>query len=83
MRYEFSQHARDAIAERSIPAEWVERALDQAERTEPDTDDPALTHRLIRIPEHGNRVLRVIINEQVKPLRVVTAYFDRKMKGKL
>lgn len=83
MKCEFSQHARDAAAERGIPTEWIERVLDNPERTEPDTDDPELTHRLTRIPEHGNRVLRVVVNEQADPLRVVTAYFDRKMKGKL
>jgi hypothetical protein len=83
MKYEFSQHARDALAERGIPTEWVERALDNPERTERDSDDPKLTHRLTVIPEHGNRVLRVVVNEQANPPRVVTVYFDRKMKGRL
>ena len=35
------------------------------------------------VPEFGHRVLRVVVNPTVAPIRVVTLYFDRKMKGKL
>ena len=52
-------------------------------RTHPDKDDPQLIHHLAVVPEHGNRVLRVVFNHLVTPVRVVTVYFDRKMKGKL
>jgi hypothetical protein len=38
--------------------------------------------RLAKIPEHGNRVLRVVINKAAVPERVVSVYFDRTMKGK-
>jgi hypothetical protein len=38
---------------------------------------------LRRIPEHLNRVLRVVVNTTVVEERVVSAYFDRTMKGKL
>jgi len=50
------------------------------ETTRQDTE---LTHALERISEHGNRVLRVVYNASVEPYTVVTAYFDRAMKGKL
>jgi hypothetical protein len=43
-----------------------------------DKEDPALKHALGRIPECGNKVLRVIYNESIKPWSVVTAFFDRK-----
>ena len=36
-----------------------------------------------RIPEHGNRVLRVAVNTKVAPWRVVTVFFDRSMRGEL
>ena len=36
-----------------------------------------------RFPEHGDRVLRVVVNTSVVPERVVSVYFDRAMKGKL
>lgn len=59
--YRLTQHARDVLQEREIPLEWVERTLFQAERTEADRTDASLQHRLRRIPEHGDRVLRVVI----------------------
>ena len=83
MNYELTQHAKDALTERQIPLSWVERALDAPEKSELDKADPQLTHHLAKIAEHGNRVLRVVFNPQAKPARVVTAYFDRKMKGKI
>jgi hypothetical protein len=36
MNYELTQHARDALAERAIPVEWLERILGSPARTEPD-----------------------------------------------
>jgi len=44
--------------------------------------DPELEHRLGRVPELANRVLRVIVTKS-DPLRVVTMHLDRKMKHKL
>jgi uncharacterized protein DUF4258 len=82
-KFALTAHARTVIAERSIKAEWLARVLSQPEETEPDAADTNLKHALARIPEHGNRVLRVVYNGSVKPIRVVTVYFDRSMKGKL
>jgi hypothetical protein len=83
IHYALSNHARTVIAERDIPEAWVERVLADPERTGPDASDPALRHALGRIPGQGDRVLRVVYNETVRPWRVVTAYFDRGMRGKL
>ncbi len=80
---ELSAHAQTVIAERSIKLEWLERVLAEPEMVEADRDDPNLKHALGRIPEHGNRVLRVVYNDAVKPVRVVTAYFDRTLRNKL
>ncbi|HKB57600.1 MAG TPA: DUF4258 domain-containing protein [Lacunisphaera sp.] len=83
MNYEMSQHAATVIAERDIRVSWLERALHQPNRVEPDRHDPELTHHLVIIPEHGDRVLRVVLNNRVAPVRIVTLFFDRKMKGQL
>lgn len=83
MRFELTQHARDALVKRRIAMEWLERVLMFPERIEPDATDAALEHRLAAIPEHGDRVLRVIINSHTMPIKVVTLFFDRKMKGRL
>ena len=83
MAHEFTEHAKRALDRRRIRNEWVETALASPERTEPDKVDAALEHRLVRIPDYGDRVLRVIVNLSVDPQRVVTAFFDRTMRGKL
>jgi hypothetical protein len=82
VRYELTAHAATVIAEREIELSWVERALTNPERTEPDRFDASLTHALVRIEERDQRVLRVVYNASVHPLRVVTAYFDRQQRGK-
>ena len=69
--------------ERSIKREWMEKVLAHPALVEPDRDDPEITHALGNIPEHGGRVLRVVFNGTGKPVKIVTVYFDRAMKGKL
>jgi len=83
MRFELTQHAKDALVKRGISMEWLERAVKSPDHTETDATDPTLQHRLAVIPENGDRVLRVIINLNMTPVRIVTLYFDRKMKGRL
>jgi hypothetical protein len=75
--YELTAHAAAVLAERGIPREWVGRVVAAPAITTPDRADPALRHALARIPEHGNRVLRVVYNERTVPWRIVTAFFDR------
>ena len=50
--------------------------LEHPARTENDQSDPTLVHALRAIPEKGFRVLRVIYNETIDPIRIVTIYFD-------
>lgn len=83
MKYELTKHAKKALAEREIPIEWVERTLTAPELHLSDPDDAAVERRFRRIPEFGGRVLRVAVNMKVEPLRVVSVFFDRRMKGKL
>jgi Domain of unknown function (DUF4258) len=79
----FSLHALDVLHERDISEEWVRRVLDAPTVERADFVDPALVHALAAIPERGGRVLRVVYNREVEPIRVVTAFFDRAMRGKL
>jgi hypothetical protein len=80
--FELTAHAAAAIAKRGIDAAWIARVLSNPERVEHHASDAALRHALARIPERGDRVLRVVYNVDVNPPRVVTAYFDRRQKGK-
>ena len=57
--------------------------ISKSHSIETDRDDPELMHHVGRIEEHGNRALRVIFNNSMDPVRIVTVYFDRKMKGRL
>jgi hypothetical protein len=57
------------------------RTLAAPERRESPGDGTA--HYLARVRERGNRVLRVVLDPAARPPRVVTAFLDRRMKGKL
>ena len=80
--YELTIHAAAVMAEREIDTAWLELALTRPERTEADRFDASLVHALLRIPEYGDRVLRVVYNPSHKPLRVITLHFDRRQEGK-
>jgi uncharacterized DUF497 family protein len=83
VKYTLTEHAKEALTKRRVASEWLERTLANPQFVQPDPTDSSLEHRLAVIPEHGDRVLRVIVNTSVTPLRVVTLYFDRNMKGRL
>ena len=73
-----TQHAADALEKRQIRKDWMEQVLNEPERTEPDSIDVDLEHRLGRIADFQERVLRVIVNLTVAPPLIVTLYFDRR-----
>ena len=81
MNYVLTQHARDALVKRQIQEAWVDSVVQSPTWIEVDAVDPRLEHRLAPIGEFGKRVLRVVINPQTEPWRIVTAYFDRR-RGK-
>jgi len=81
--FELTAHAATAIAKRGIDPEWVGRVLSRPERVEQHASDTTPRHALARIPERSDRVLRVVYNVDANPPRVVTAYFDRRQRGKL
>ena len=82
MEYHLTEHARDALEKREIRLEWLEQALSAPEKIEKDAMDEQLEHRLARIEAFGGRVLRVVVNARATPLRVVTAYFDRRRSNR-
>ena len=79
--FELTEHAATVIAEREIDIAWITRVLTAPERTHRERFDPALVHAMARIAERGQRVLRVVYNPSVKPVRIVTCYFDRRERG--
>lgn len=83
MNFTLSSHAVTTTQARNIRPEWIAATLSAPALREPDPTDPELIHALRVIPEFGDRVLRVIYNQTKEPPHVVTAFFDRGMKGTL
>lgn len=81
--YQLSAHAQQVIAARQIALQWIVSVLQAPQRIEPDAEDPELSHALARIPEYGDRVLRVVYNKTTQPWRIVTVYFDRSQRNRL
>ena len=80
---QYSMHAMDAMAERRIPVMWVELAVAEPALRSQDPNDPEIERFFRRIAEDGGRVLRVAVNTRVVPWRVVSVFFDRRMRGEL
>jgi hypothetical protein len=83
MDYELTPHAKDMLQERGIELKWLEGVFNNPLSAHHDLKDGSLEHRLGLVHESAGRVLRVVVNVQVDPPRIITAYFDRTMKGKL
>lgn len=79
----YTIRALHVMKERKILSEWVERAVAEPERRIPDPYDETVERFFLRIPEHGDRVLRVAVNTESSPWRVVSTFFDRSMRNKL
>ncbi len=79
---ELSSHTRDMLIERNIREEWVWRTLDSPDRKRWHVEDSNM-HYTKAIKERDGRVLRVVVNTNVWPNRIVTVFFDRRLgKGK-
>ena len=66
------------LQERGIRREWVDAAMQTPDRVEERED--GTRHFIRRIPEFGNRWLRVIVNSKSVPVKGVTAFFDRRLR---
>lgn len=73
-----SRHFTDMLIERGIKKEWAELAVDSPDRIEERGD--GIRHLIKRIPEFGNRWLRVIVNTTTSPEILITAFFDRRVR---
>ena len=80
-RLEYTPHALDVMERRGIRPEWVERAVARPQLRIRDPYDGTVDRFFRRVPERGGRVLRVAVNIESEPWRVVTTFFDRSMRG--
>ncbi|PPD34121.1 MAG: hypothetical protein CTY18_08880 [Methylomonas sp.] len=75
MNYGLTEHAKESLQKRAnIRLEWLEQALTTPHRVEPDRIDPNLEHRIFRVDEFDGRVLRVVLNANVNPVRIITVF---------
>ena len=79
----YTIHAMSMMDDREIPPEWVERVLLHPALRIEDKEDPEVEKFFGRVPEFGNRALRVVVNTHATPWRVVSVYFDRGMARSL
>ena len=79
----YTEHALNAMAEREISQDWVGQTVAAPGLRAPNPNDPDSEFFFRREPEQGDRVLRVVVNTNAAPWRVVTVYFDRGMRGML
>ena len=78
--YIFSKHATEMIKERNLSEGWIWRVLNESENT--FTGEDGNLHFSKAIAEKENRILHVVVNPTVSPNRVVTAFFDRRLRSK-
>ena len=78
IEYEFSEHAYDMRKERNIRESWVKSAIKDPEKKEPKDD--GTVHYIRAIEQYGGRYLRVVVNPDVRPQRIVTVFFDRRIR---
>ena len=76
--FEFSAHAKTMMQERMIDMDWIVSAIQRPDRIERKQEDEI--HYLKQIPEYGGKFLRVIVNPTVRPPRVITVFFDRRVQ---
>ena len=77
LNLEFTSHAKAMVQERRIAEEWIERTIETgARKLEKDGN----WHYTKPIAERDNRVLRVVVNADANPPRIVTLFFDRRLR---
>lgn len=78
-----TKHAAFVLKLRQIQDDWIETVLRSPMLIYDDSHDPELQHFLAPIADFDCRVLRVITKRATIPPLVITAFFDRALKGKL
>jgi hypothetical protein len=66
------------LERRGLERDWIERAVRELDRREPDPVDPDLERLYVAVPERGGRILRVGVSwPSDGEALVVAAHFDR------
>ncbi len=66
------------MRERLIQEDWVKGTVQNPDMTELKRNDEK--HYVKQIPQNQGKFLRVIVNPEVLPPRVITVFFDRRVQ---
>jgi Domain of unknown function (DUF4258) len=77
---ELTSHLKDMLAERNILEEWVLSASNDPDEKKKGENDNI--HYFKSIQERDGRLLHVVVNEKIRPNRVITTFFDRRLRKK-
>ncbi len=78
--YFFTKHALDMMEERNISEAWVWQTINESD--EKFTSEDGNLHFSRAIAERENRVLHVVVNPVASPTRIITLFFDRRLRSK-
>lgn len=70
----FTVHAK----EREIPEQWVLQTINAPD--EKNMGNDGNVHYFKSVPERGNRVLHVVVNETIEPNRIITLFLDKRAR---
>jgi hypothetical protein len=73
----YTIHTRERLRERHIPTNWVEAILDAPLIDEPDPSGDGRRRCWGRVPEFGDRMLRIVYVAEINLIRVITVTPDR------
>ena len=76
--FQFTNHAINMVSERNIQDEWISAALNQPDKIEFINNEEL--HYIKQIKENGNRFLKIVVNPFSQPKRIITIFFDRRIK---
>ena len=76
--FELTSHVKDMLIERNILEEWLMRTIIHPDENRIGDDDNM--HYTRAIQEKDGRILHVVVNPNVQPNRVITVFFDRRLR---
>jgi hypothetical protein len=75
MEFDYSKHVQNMLLEREIPEDWIRMSVES-----PDMrlmEDDGTVHYIKSIVEYDGQFLRMVVNPEQTPMRIVTFFFDR------
>ncbi len=79
MKFELSSHASEEIERRGIPLNVVEAVLQRPQQVVDEYGNKKAYQSIMDIGAGKDYLIRIIVNESVDPVRVVTVYRTSKI----